>query len=569
MGPFFLFYFFGSVLATVTVQSSNLTQDLSWSSSARFHLQVPGSSGGFTLAPLTESLVRLTNTQKQVPRPFPLPNIISSPPIPTGARIFSISGNLTKVVAEDSVDVNSTSIACIPCDSSDYPGPFKADRTVDTVDSESNPPGAIILYSSSASHCNLTTDDVAESYSHIFTVINLQSSTVLQDVFESNNTTATITSMSSVMSGVDTGSTGTGTQSTSGNSPNTAMIILYSITGIITALFLGIIITGAVRAHRHPERYGPRRVAGRPRQSRARGIARAMLETIPIVKFGDEPAGDGVDAAKRDVEMASQNSGQHSPRSESIADVGETTPGEIEVAAPEQETDHPITPAPESKPDAVPDAGNFSCPICTDDFIKGQDLRVLPCQHQFHPECIDPWLVNVSGTCPLCRIDLNPPKKEENAEQDENAEHTEENAAEEAGTSSTDVTHRHSHHRLTNYLNARRMHNATVEERLTALREVRAANQGDAADAAPTPSRRRLSTRIRDRLRVRSSVHGMEGLSPPGSGANTPVTVTTPTVPAHTPAQINEHENENENEGETAGPAESSEPAELPTNSNK
>ncbi|KAJ5938661.1 hypothetical protein N7466_001795 [Penicillium verhagenii] len=544
MGPFFLFYFFGSVLATVTVQPSNLTQDLSWSSSALFHLQVPGSSGGFTLAPLTESLVRLTNTQKQ---------------------IFSISGNLTKVVAEDSVDVNSTSIACIPCDSSDYPGPFKADRTVDTVDSESNPPGAIILYSSSASHCNLTTDDAAESYSHIFTIINLQSSTVLQDAFGSNNTTATITSMSSVMSGVDTGSTTT--QGTSGNSPNTAMIILYSITGIITALFLGIIITGAVRAHRHPERYGPRRVAGRPRQSRARGIARAMLETIPIVKFGDEPAGDGVDAAKRDVEMASQNSGQHSPRSESIADVGETTPGEIEVAAPEQETDHPITPVPESKPDAVPDAGNFSCPICTDDFIKGQDLRVLPCQHQFHPECIDPWLVNVSGTCPLCRIDLNPPKKEENAEQDENAEHTEENAAEEAGTSSTDVTHRHSHHRLTNYLNARRMHNATVEERLTALREVRAANQGDAADAAPTPSRRRLSTRIRDRLRVRSSVHGMEGLSPPGSGANTPVTVTTPTVPVHTPAQINE--NENENESEIAGPAEPSESAELPTNSSK
>jgi hypothetical protein len=28
-------------------------------------------------------------------------------------------------------------------------------------------------------------------------------------------------------------------------------------------------------------------------------------------------------------------------------------------------------------------------------------VRVLPCQHQFHPPCVDPWLVNVSGTCPL------------------------------------------------------------------------------------------------------------------------------------------------------------------------
>lgn len=190
------------------------------------------------------------------------------------------------------------------------------------------------------------------------------------------------------------------------------MIILYSITGIITALFLGIIITGAVRAHRHPERYGPRRVAGRPRQSRARGIARAMLETIPIVKFDDNQ--DGVAAAKRDVEMSmnpEDPAREHSPpRSDSISDVEHTTttPRETELPISEQSAEHQtvaaaaaVTAAPGSKPDAAAEAGNFSCPICTDDFIKGQDLRVLPCNHQFHPECVDPWLINVSGTCPL------------------------------------------------------------------------------------------------------------------------------------------------------------------------
>ncbi|KAJ5655309.1 hypothetical protein N7507_007259, partial [Penicillium longicatenatum] len=535
MGPFLLFYFFVSVLATVTVLPSNHSQDLAWSSSVRFRLQASGPLNGLTLAPLTQSLVRLTDSEKED---------------------FHIPGNVTKVVAEDSVGLNSSSIACIPCDSADYPGPFKADRTIDTVDSQSTLPGAIILYSNSASHCNLTTDNTAENYRNIFTVISSRASTLLQDAFDSNNTFTAIGSMSAPLASVDsTGATGTGT-GTGGDSPNTAMIILYSITGIITALFLGIIITGAVRAHRHPERYGPRRVAGRVRQSRARGIARAMLETIPIVKFGDESPRDGVDAAKRDVEMVSHESGhEHSPRSESIADVEETT---RETDLPEQESDHPIAAAPEHKTDAAPDAGNFSCPICTDDFIKGQDLRVLPCQHQFHPECIDPWLVNVSGTCPLCRIDLNPPKTEENAEQDENAEHPEETPAEEAGTSTDATTHRHSHHRLTNYLNARRMHNATVEERLAALRHVRAANQGNAADAIPAPNRHRLSTRLRERFRVRSSTHGVESLSPGESGATTP-TVTTPTVPA--PAHVAETETETEPQtNETAG---------LPTNSSR
>ncbi|KAI5285054.1 hypothetical protein KEM52_002613 [Ascosphaera acerosa] len=50
---------------------------------------------------------------------------------------------------------------------------------------------------------------------------------------------------------------------------------------------------------------------------------------------------------------------------------------------------------------------SLACPICTEDFQKGETLRVLPCNHRFHADCVDPWLVNVSGTCPLCRVDLN------------------------------------------------------------------------------------------------------------------------------------------------------------------
>lgn len=45
--------------------------------------------------------------------------------------------------------------------------------------------------------------------------------------------------------------------------------------------------------------------------------------------------------------------------------------------------------------------GHLGCSICTDDFCTGEDVRVLPCNHKFHPACVDPWLLNVSGTCPL------------------------------------------------------------------------------------------------------------------------------------------------------------------------
>ena len=88
---------------------------------------------------------------------------------------------------------------------------------------------------------------------------------------------------------------------------------------------------------------------------------------------------------------------------ENVAD--QTTPRETEMETTDQQDDRP-TPAPGPRTD-VTEAGNFSCPICTDDFVKGQDLRVLPCNHQFHPECVDPWLMNVSGTCPLWYVPLS------------------------------------------------------------------------------------------------------------------------------------------------------------------
>ena len=162
-------------------------------------------------------------------------------------------------------------------------------------------------------------------------------------------------------------------------------------------------MVGAVRAHRHPERYGPRHVLGRPRQSRARGIARAMLETLPIVKFGDK---DEVkpEAPARDIELGP--GGGRGPGRSSMAEDSAPKDQSQDDTADGPELVKTETAAGMSRPKGESDQGahtdnGLACSVCTDDFVKGQDIRVLPCKHKFHPECIDPWLLNVSGTCPL------------------------------------------------------------------------------------------------------------------------------------------------------------------------
>ncbi|NWY05755.1 RNF43 ligase, partial [Nothoprocta ornata] len=45
------------------------------------------------------------------------------------------------------------------------------------------------------------------------------------------------------------------------------------------------------------------------------------------------------------------------------------------------------------------------CAVCLEEFSEGQELRIISCSHEFHRECVDPWLQQ-HHTCPLCMFNI-------------------------------------------------------------------------------------------------------------------------------------------------------------------
>jgi len=67
-----------------------------------------------------------------------------------------------------------------------------------------------------------------------------------------------------------------------------------------------------------------------------------------------------------------------------------------------------------------------TCCICLDDYVIGDKLRILPCQHAYHMKCIDPWLLKNKRVCPQCRKKVfasgeAPPSDSESETEDERA----------------------------------------------------------------------------------------------------------------------------------------------------
>ena len=425
---------------------------------------------------------------------------------PNDPNIFALTDRASQIVPRDSSTLNgvgdhiwdtnpSTSknisdavhaIAYISCDPSAYSGNIDLSSVLD--DAVTANVSAVLFYSLDDNFCllNDTMTQTQTAYGLYYSMVsNADSHRVLaglNGMLSGHPNPAEVMTAAAYTNVMNTSENQQGINST----PSTAvaMIILYSITGVITALFLVIIVTGAVRAHRHPERYGPQNVLGRPRQSRAKGIARAMLDTIPIVKFGERQT-----PKPGDVELTANSSPEASRTTDGPAsqpDEGTNVDGQDRTLHNGSHIDEEATEAAGTSSSAAdgaqatgsrPEDENASCSICTEDFEKGQDIRVLPCDHKFHPACVDPWLLDVSGTCPLCRVDLRPHDSHRSGEEHgpQQQEQTEDRRSREGEPLPPPLSEGLNRRRDTirSFLDIRRLQGSNREERLSALRHWR------------------------------------------------------------------------------------------------
>lgn len=56
-----------------------------------------------------------------------------------------------------------------------------------------------------------------------------------------------------------------------------------------------------------------------------------------------------------------------------------------------------------SPPAAAGQGAKAECAICLQTYDLGDSVKTLPCLHQFHCACIDPWLRN-NAICPVCKF---------------------------------------------------------------------------------------------------------------------------------------------------------------------
>jgi len=95
-------------------------------------------------------------------------------------------------------------------------------------------------------------------------------------------------------------------------------------------------------------------------------------------------------------------------RSQTTIGVVSQSPANSTSSVPQSSS--PSPPPPEKQKKSMPKryrGRQIECVVCLEEYVDGESkVMSLPCGHEFHAECITPWLVNRRRTCPICKGDV-------------------------------------------------------------------------------------------------------------------------------------------------------------------
>lgn len=137
---------------------------------------------------------------------------------------------------------------------------------------------------------------------------------------------------------------------------------------------------------------------------RRKGIESYMLESIPVVTYRASLESNEQEAVSKIGNSTGGALGDDPPKRPSMVQTEEGR-GKLPVMSLDaviEDVDMPLDKdVAQGKERKSSRQDSKTCSICTEDFVEGRNVRILPCRHIYHRRCIDPWLLNFAGTCPL------------------------------------------------------------------------------------------------------------------------------------------------------------------------
>jgi Ring finger domain len=140
-----------------------------------------------------------------------------------------------------------------------------------------------------------------------------------------------------------------------------------------------------------------------------KGIESYLLESIPVITYRASLESNEQEETSMPGESTCGGAGDKSAKGASTmqteVDAGGLLDNTLYVS-----TQNINTPLKEDTAQIMEPKGSRqdskTCSICTEDFVEGRNVRILPCRHIYHRRCIDPWLLDFAGTCPLWYVTL-------------------------------------------------------------------------------------------------------------------------------------------------------------------